>query len=134
VDVMPSEEGTGPGSGPGSAKQLEACMEELENVAGLSSVKEFVKSMRAQLMLDAERRAAGLPTIGQGTLHMVFSGNPVRTCTCPVSTRGCHQPCRTSCEVCEPLADEGGTRHESAPTCRHMRRTPQCPSEEDGAA
>jgi len=78
VDVMPPEDGSGPGSGPGSAKQLEACMEELENVAGLSSVKEFVKSMRAQLMLDAERRAAGLPTIGQGTLHMVFSGNPVR--------------------------------------------------------
>jgi hypothetical protein len=30
-------------------------MEELENVAGLSAVKEFVKSMRAQLMLDAVR-------------------------------------------------------------------------------
>lgn len=123
VDVMPPEDGSGPGSGPGSAKQLEACMEELDNVAGLSSVKEFVKSMRAQLMLDAERRAAGLPTIGQGTLHMVFSGNPVRAYACPLCTRGCRQPHRTSCEVCEPSADEGVARHESAPTCRNEATT-----------
>jgi hypothetical protein len=54
VDVLPPED-SGAGSGPGSSKQLEACMEELENVAGLSAVKEFVKSMRAQLMLDAVR-------------------------------------------------------------------------------
>ena len=49
---------------------------ELENIVGLKSVKEFIMSLRAQLLVEKERVAAGLPSTGGGVLHMIFTGNP----------------------------------------------------------
>ena len=49
---------------------------ELENIVGLQSVKEFIISLRAHLLVEKERVAAGLPSAGGGALHMIFVGNP----------------------------------------------------------
>ena len=49
---------------------------ELENIVGLRSVKEFIISLRAHLLVEKERVAAGLPSAGGGALHMIFVGNP----------------------------------------------------------
>ena len=49
---------------------------DLEKVVGLDGVKDFVRSLRAQLLVEKERVALGLPSGGGGVLHMVFAGNP----------------------------------------------------------
>ena len=54
----------------------EKALAELEGVVGLDGVKDFVRSLRAQLLVEKERVAAGLPSGGGGVLHMVFAGNP----------------------------------------------------------
>ncbi|WP_224245537.1 AAA family ATPase [Hyalangium gracile] len=51
-------------------------MQRLEEIIGLDEVKDFVRGLRAQLLVDAQRRKAGLPSAGARTLHMVFLGNP----------------------------------------------------------
>eukprot|EP00854_Cymbomonas_tetramitiformis_P008198 gene8198-9738_t len=80
ADLVPDRgnEGGAAGNADGSSVQekVDAALDSLEKVVGLERVKDFVKSLRAQLTLDRERRDAGLPPIGQGALHMVFSGNP----------------------------------------------------------
>jgi len=43
---------------------------------GLADVKRFVRSLQAQLLLDDQRKKAGLPALSSGSLHMIFSGNP----------------------------------------------------------
>ena len=69
------------GGGPGSVAQqmqvdTEKALSDLENIVGLDGVKDFIKSLRAQLLVEKERVAAGLPSAGGGVLHMVFAGNP----------------------------------------------------------
>jgi stage V sporulation protein K len=69
------------GGAPGSVAQqmqddTEKALAELENIVGLEGVKKFIKSLRAQLLVEKERIAAGLPSSGGGVLHMVFAGNP----------------------------------------------------------
>ena len=54
----------------------EKALADLEKVVGLDGVKDFIKSLRAQLLVEKERVAAGLPSTGGGVLHMVFAGNP----------------------------------------------------------
>ena len=54
----------------------EKALADLEKVVGLDGVKDFIKSLRAQLLVEKERVAAGLPSAGGGVLHMVFAGNP----------------------------------------------------------
>mmetsp|Transcript_6174 Transcript_6174/g.21162 ORF Transcript_6174/g.21162 Transcript_6174/m.21162 type:complete len:560 (+) Transcript_6174:954-2633(+) len=72
----------GEGAGEGSAAppdpdaKLKECLARLEGVVGLGSVKSFVKSLQAQLLLDRQRKKAGLPSMSKGALHMVFTGNP----------------------------------------------------------
>jgi stage V sporulation protein K len=68
-------------AGPGSVAQqmqvdTEKALSDLENIVGLDGVKDFIKSLRAQLLVEKERVAAGLPSAGGGVLHMVFAGNP----------------------------------------------------------
>merc|ERR1719247_311497 len=48
----------------------------LDAVVGLDPVKAFVRSLSAQLMLDAERRAAGIEAQSCSTVHMIFQGSP----------------------------------------------------------
>jgi AAA+ superfamily predicted ATPase len=48
----------------------------LDSIVGLDSVKAFVRSLYAQLMLDAERRAAGIDSQSTSTIHMIFQGSP----------------------------------------------------------
>lgn len=55
----------------------QAALRKLDSVVGLGSVKEFIKSLYAQLQLEQQRRDMGIEGKGGGsTLHMVFQGNP----------------------------------------------------------
>ena len=49
---------------------------ELAKVAGLDSVKKYIRSLNARLKLQAERRRPGLKTDSTQTMHMIFAGNP----------------------------------------------------------
>lgn len=57
-------------------KTYEDWLEELNNLTGLSSVKERVRQLAALARTNAEAKRLGLPATGFGTLHMVFAGNP----------------------------------------------------------
>jgi len=48
----------------------------LDFVVGLSSVKEFVRSLSAQIEVAKRRHELGLPKASSQALHMVFTGNP----------------------------------------------------------
>ncbi|MFE6795348.1 AAA family ATPase [Paenibacillus chitinolyticus] len=48
----------------------------LDDVVGLSSVKEFVRSLSAQIEVAKRRQEMGLPKASAQALHMVFKGNP----------------------------------------------------------
>ena len=81
VDFMGNSDDEVVGGAPGSVAQqmqddTEKALAELENIVGLEGVKKFIKSLRAQLLVEKERIAAGLPSSGGGVLHMVFAGNP----------------------------------------------------------
>lgn len=54
---------------------LRECMEQLNELVGLSQVKEFVREIYAWLEVGKRRKAAGLVS-EQQVLHMVFTGNP----------------------------------------------------------
>ncbi len=63
--------------GADAQKKLAEVISELDKVVGLDNVKRFVKSLRAQITIRAEREAHGLPVDdGQAALHMIFVGNP----------------------------------------------------------
>jgi len=51
-------------------------LDELEKIVGLEEVKNFVKSLSAQIEMNARRKALGLPDMASQSLHMVFKGNP----------------------------------------------------------
>ena len=57
-------------------EDADCAIESLESIVGLSSVKQFIFSLKAQLSVEKERVAAGLPSTGGGVLHMIFAGNP----------------------------------------------------------
>ena len=50
--------------------------EKLNEVVGLNEVKEFIKSLQAQLKIREQRKSLGLPVDESQTLHMIFKGNP----------------------------------------------------------
>ena len=50
--------------------------EKLNEVVGLEEVKEFIKSLQAQLKIREQRKTLGLPVDESQTLHMIFKGNP----------------------------------------------------------
>lgn len=54
---------------------LRSCMEKLEGLIGLSSIKTFVHEIYAWLEIAKRRKEAGLMA-EQQVLHMVFTGNP----------------------------------------------------------
>lgn len=59
----------------GEGKKGEA-MRQLMAVIGLSAVKEHMQTLNAKLMVDKERRRAGMEVGAGTTLHMIFTGNP----------------------------------------------------------
>lgn len=54
----------------------ETALKELEQVIGLEKIKEFVRSLSAQIEIAKKREELGLPKAGSQSLHMVFKGNP----------------------------------------------------------
>jgi Cdc6-like AAA superfamily ATPase len=57
-------------------KEKQSALEELESIVGLESVKNFVRSLSAQIEVANKRKAMGLPDMGAQSLHMIFKGNP----------------------------------------------------------
>merc|ERR1719428_2100821 len=56
---------------------MRAALTKLDGIVGLQGVKNFVKSLHAQLKMEVDRREAGIGVPGSaGTLHMIFSGKP----------------------------------------------------------
>lgn len=52
-------------------------LSKLEKIVGLADVKEFVRSLHAQLSIDMQRRLKGIQAGSSGqALHMVFTGSP----------------------------------------------------------
>lgn len=56
-----------------NAYDLEA---ELNKVVGLESVKNYIRSLNARLMVQEQRKKHGLKVSTTQTLHMIFMGNP----------------------------------------------------------
>merc|ERR1712072_1573739 len=54
----------------------QSVLAELDGIVGLESVKRHMHSLKAQLMVDRKRRAAGMGSSTSPTLHMIFTGNP----------------------------------------------------------
>ena len=50
--------------------------EKLDEVVGLNEVKDFIRSLQAQLKIKEQRKSLGLPSDESQTLHMIFKGNP----------------------------------------------------------
>lgn len=48
----------------------------LNEVIGLTEVKDFIRSLKAQLKIRKQRKALDLPVDESQTLHMIFKGNP----------------------------------------------------------
>ena len=67
--------GTAPGGTTGAQETTESILAELDALIGLVPVKAAVRRLLAVHMLNAERRAAGLPEVS-ASLHVVFTGNP----------------------------------------------------------
>lgn len=50
--------------------------DKLNEVIGLEEVKNFIKSLQAQMKIKKQRKTLGLPVDDSQTLHMIFKGNP----------------------------------------------------------
>ena len=59
-----------------SSTELFQLDKKLDSIIGLTNVKEFILSLKAQVMLQNERKKHGLPIDSTGSLHMLFTGNP----------------------------------------------------------
>ena len=57
-------------------EKKETALKELEQVIGLKEIKEFCRSLSAQIEIAKKREELGLPNGGSQSLHMVFKGNP----------------------------------------------------------
>ncbi len=66
---------TPPDAAPAKGETTDAILAELDALVGLVSVKAAVRRLIAVQMLNAERKAAGLPTVNE-SLHVVFTGAP----------------------------------------------------------
>jgi len=56
---------------------VQATLNKLDGIVGLQPVKDFVRSLHAQLQVRQHRREMGIDGVdGGSTLHMVFVGNP----------------------------------------------------------
>lgn len=55
---------------------FELCMKELDEMVGLSALKEELAATFFQVRFEEARRRMGLPNGAGGTHHMIFTGNP----------------------------------------------------------
>lgn len=62
--------------GAGGHLTPQSVLAELDSIVGLDSVKRHMHSLKAQLLMDKKRRAAGMGSGASPTLHMIFTGNP----------------------------------------------------------
>ncbi|USG65692.1 AAA family ATPase [Brevibacillus ruminantium] len=62
-------------TGEGASPSVNA-LGELDTIIGLDAVKDFVRSISAQIEVAKRREELGLPRATAQTLHMVFKGNP----------------------------------------------------------
>lgn len=58
------------------SKEIFDLEEKLSNVVGLEEVKDFIRSLQAQLKIKEQRKNLGLHVDESQTLHMIFKGNP----------------------------------------------------------
>ncbi|HVV23506.1 MAG TPA: AAA family ATPase, partial [Pseudonocardiaceae bacterium] len=71
----PGSGGVGQTDDSGPRRGLTELMAELDGMIGLDAVKQQVKSIAAEIRVDARRRAAGLK-VAAHSRHLVFTGNP----------------------------------------------------------
>jgi Holliday junction resolvasome RuvABC ATP-dependent DNA helicase subunit len=71
----PGADGVGQTDDGGPRRDLTELMAELDNMIGLDAVKQQVRSIAAEIRVDARRRAAGMK-VGPRSRHLVFTGNP----------------------------------------------------------
>jgi SpoVK/Ycf46/Vps4 family AAA+-type ATPase len=71
----PAESGAGQTSDGGPRRELPDLLAELDAMIGLDPVKQRVKALVAEMEVDGQRRAAGLPVAARSR-HLVFTGNP----------------------------------------------------------
>jgi SpoVK/Ycf46/Vps4 family AAA+-type ATPase len=71
----PGGGGVGQTDDAGPHRGLTELMAELDGMIGLAAVKQQVKSIAAEIRVDARRRAAGLK-VAAHSRHLVFTGNP----------------------------------------------------------
>ena len=55
---------------------FEESMKELDAMVGLTALKESLNTSFCQMLFNKRRRQLGLPTEGQATHHIIFTGNP----------------------------------------------------------
>ncbi|MFC0545137.1 AAA family ATPase [Kutzneria chonburiensis] len=70
----PGDLGVRMGDG-GAQRSLPDLLSELDNMIGLAPVKQRVRAMVAEMDVDKQRRAQGLP-VSARSRHLVFTGNP----------------------------------------------------------
>ncbi|HTI25389.1 MAG TPA: AAA family ATPase [Kutzneria sp.] len=70
----PGDIGVRMGDG-GAQRSLPDLLAELDNMIGLAPVKQRVRAMVAEMDVDKQRRAQGLP-VSPRSRHLVFTGNP----------------------------------------------------------
>jgi SpoVK/Ycf46/Vps4 family AAA+-type ATPase len=71
----PGADGVGQIDDSGPRRDLTELMAELDTMIGLAAVKQQVRSIAAEIRVDARRRAAGMK-VGPRSRHLVFTGNP----------------------------------------------------------
>ena len=59
-----------------AVKEELSALNELDHIIGMNEVKNFVRTLSAQVEIDKMRKELNLPTIGSQSLHMIFKGNP----------------------------------------------------------
>ena len=54
----------------------ESALHDLDHVIGMDEVKNFVRTLSAQVEIEKMRKQLQLPSVGAQSLHMIFKGNP----------------------------------------------------------
>ena len=59
-----------------SVQTQESALNELDQIIGMEEVKNFVRTLSAQVEIEKMRKQLQLPSVGAQSLHMIFKGNP----------------------------------------------------------
>lgn len=58
-----------------SSQEIEAVNQELDEIVGLDTVKNYIKSLQAHIQIQQKRKQQGMKTASV-SMHMIFTGNP----------------------------------------------------------